>query len=53
MRITLATETFFPQVNGVSRTLGELGASLRKPATNCSSSIPTTTRPNAAGSMSP
>lgn len=24
MRITLATETFFPQVNGVSRTLGEL-----------------------------
>jgi len=24
MRVTLATETYFPQVNGVSRTLGEL-----------------------------
>ena len=24
MRITIATETYFPQVNGVSRTLGQL-----------------------------
>src|SRR5437868_3199958 len=24
MRVTLVTETYFPQVNGVSRTLGEL-----------------------------
>ncbi len=29
MRITLVTETFFPQVNGVSRTLGELACHLR------------------------
>jgi glycosyltransferase involved in cell wall biosynthesis len=29
MRITLVTETFFPQVNGVSRTLGELARHLR------------------------
>ena len=24
MRVSLVTETYFPQVNGVSRTLGEL-----------------------------
>jgi glycosyltransferase involved in cell wall biosynthesis len=30
MRITLVTETFFPQVNGVSRTLGELARHLRQ-----------------------
>jgi glycosyltransferase involved in cell wall biosynthesis len=29
MRITLVTETYFPQVNGVSRTLGELARHLR------------------------
>ncbi len=28
MRVTLVTETFFPQVNGVSRTLGELARCL-------------------------
>jgi glycosyltransferase involved in cell wall biosynthesis len=30
MRITLVTETFFPQVNGVSRTLGQLARVLRE-----------------------
>jgi glycosyltransferase involved in cell wall biosynthesis len=30
MRITLVTETYFPQVNGVSRTLGELARHLRQ-----------------------
>jgi glycosyltransferase involved in cell wall biosynthesis len=30
MRVTLVTETYFPQVNGVSRTLGELVRFLRK-----------------------
>src|SRR5271165_4004776 len=30
MRVTLATETYFPQVNGVSRTLGELARYLTK-----------------------
>lgn len=29
MRVTLVTETYFPQVNGVSRTLGELVRFLR------------------------
>jgi glycosyltransferase involved in cell wall biosynthesis len=29
MRVTLVTETYFPQVNGVSRTLGELARCLR------------------------
>ena len=29
MRITLVTETYFPQVNGVSRTLGQLVRVLR------------------------
>ena len=30
MRVTLVTETYFPQVNGVSRTLGELVRFLRE-----------------------
>jgi len=30
MRVTLVTETFFPQVNGVSRTLGQLARHLRE-----------------------
>ncbi len=30
MRVTLVTETYFPQVNGVSRTLGELARHLRQ-----------------------
>ena len=30
MRVTLVTETYFPQVNGVSRTLGELARHLRE-----------------------
>src|SRR5882724_6005146 len=29
MRVTLVTETYFPQVNGVSRTLGQLVRALR------------------------
>ena len=36
MRITLVTETFFPQVNGVSRTLGELARHLRSVVTTFS-----------------
>src|SRR5271156_606891 len=30
MRVTLVTETYFPQLNGVSRTLGELVRFLRE-----------------------
>ena len=33
MRITIVTETYFPQVNGVSRTLGELVRHLNERAT--------------------
>ena len=43
MRVTLVTETYFPQVNGVSRTLGQLvRAPDRTRATRSSSSTPTT-----------
>ena len=50
MRITIVTETYFPQVNGVSRTLGQLVRHLTDRATRSSWSTPTTaSRPRPSG----